>query len=419
MVDRTIAPKFVEPKKFKLPIPDTIHLSNGSRFFFLRAGNQPIVRLEFIFRAGSWFESIAGVAYFAGKMLTEGTASYTSKDIAERLDQFGAFFDVQPGFDYTNLNFHIPTKHLEKIEPILDEILFKASFPAHEFELMKQIQIQQLSINEQKNDFVASRLFRSKLFGSFPYGNVMKEEIIRNTTIDEVKNHYDQWMMGKFDLVMTGDFNLELQNSIIRFFENKLQKIHEFDPKVCIGQDLFNEYIEKESSLQSSIFMGKRSQNRNEANYGQLLLLNEVFGGYFGSRLMQNIREDKGFTYGIHSHFVTLKNDAYFVINSDVKKENKDQTVAEIKFEIDRLKNEQISKEELIEVKNYLKGSILNTLTTPFALTDKLKNIYFYDLGLDFYDQLFDVIDAATSMELQDLANMTLFSQPLSSVVVG
>ena len=419
MVDRTVAPKFVEPKKFKLPNPETIHFENGSRFFFLKAGNQPVVRLEFIFRAGAWFETAPGVAYFTGKMLTEGTTSFTSKDIAERLDQYGAYVEVHPGFDYTNLSIHIATFHLEKIIPILDEILFSPSFQDHEFELMKQIQIQQLSINEQKNDFVASRLFRSKLYGNFPYGNVMKEEIIKNTSINELKDHYERWINGRFDLVMTGDFDLKIQDSIIRFLENKLHKIHDFDPKECIGQDHFSEYIEKEASLQSSIFMGKRSLNRKDERFGQLLLLNEVFGGYFGSRLMQNIREDKGFTYGIHSHFVTLKNDAYFVINSDVKKENKDQTVSEINREIDRLKNELIKQEELSEVKNYLKGSILNTLTTPFALTDKLKNIFFYDLDSDYYEKLFDDIDAATSQDLLNLANSTLFDKSLSSIIVG
>ena len=419
MVDRTIAPDFVDPKKFKLPEPEIIHFSNGSRFFLLRAGDQPIIRLEFIFKAGSWFESSPGIAYFAGKMLTEGTSSYSSLAIAEKLDQYGAFVEVQPGFDYTNVSVHITTRHVKKIELILEELLFSASYPNHEFDLMKQIQNQQLSINVLKNDFVGSRLFRSKLYGNFPYGGVMTEENIKSATLEEVKNHYHHWMRGKFDVFLTGNFDPELQQRIIGMFEEKLLKTHDFEPKQIVEQGHFEEYLEKEKSLQSSIFMGKRCPNRTDERFGQLLLLNEVFGGYFGSRLMQNIREDKGFTYGISSHFVTLKNDAYFVINSDVKKENKDETVVEIHKEINRLKEELIGEEELLEVKNNLKGSILNTLTTPFALTDKLKNIYLYDLGQGYYEKIFDDIDGTSSQELMQLAIDVLFDQPLSTVIVG
>jgi predicted Zn-dependent peptidase len=165
--------------------------------------------------------------------------------------------------------------------------------------------------------------------------------------------------------------------------------------------------------------MGKRCINRKHALYPQLLLLNEVFGGYFGSRLMQNIREEKGFTYSIYSHLASMKDDAYFAISTDVKKETKDQTIEEILKEIEKIKSTPIGNKELIQAKNYLKGSILNTLTTPFALTEKLKNIYFYDLGVDFYDVLFDQIDAIQPNDLLHFANEHLFDQPLSSVVVG
>ena len=419
MLDRSVAPAFVEPKKFYLPDPEIVHFNNGSRFLFLNVGDQPIIKIEFIFKAGSWFESIPGVAFFTGKMLTEGTASFNSKDIAEALDQYGTFLEVHPGFDYTNLSVYIPTRHFEKIESILNEILFTPTFPDHECELMKKIQIQQLSIKEKKNDFVAYRLFRSNLYGDSPYGHVMSEESINRISRKDLLHHFTQWVEGKFDVFLTGKFDSAFQQRIIRFFENKLRETHKFEGKEFQSISHFENRIEKEESLQSSILMGKRSINRDHEKYAGLLLLNEVFGGYFGSRLMQNIREDKGYTYSIYSHMVTMRNDAYFVINTDVKKANKNQAVEEINSEIDTLKTELIGEEELFQVKNYLKGSMLNTLTTPFALTEKLKNIYFYDLGNDFYEKVFDKIDNTNNEELLELANSVLFNQPLSSVIVG
>ena len=137
--------------------------------------------------------------------------------------------------------------------------------------------------------------------------------------------------------------------------------------------------------------------------------------------LMQNIREDKGYTYSIYSHLATMKEDAFFVIKSEVKKEKWKQVLEEIHHEIDqRIKNEPVDKKELLQAKNYLKGSILNSLyLLHLNLTEKLKNIYLYDLTPDFYDRLFDTIDSTDECKLIQLANTHLFDQPLSSVVVG
>ncbi len=419
MLDRTIAPSVVEPKKFNLPVPKYIQFKNGSQFFFLNIGDQPVIKLEFIFKAGSWFESSPGIAFFAAKMLTEGTISFFSKQIAERLDQYGAFVDISPGFDYINFSVNIPTHHYRKIESVIHEILFNPTFPEKELELMKKIQIQQLSVNEKKNNFVASRLFRSKLYQGSPYGNVLTEKSIIDINTKSIGNHFDKWVKGKFDIFVTGNFDRSFQRGIIRSFEKYLSPTNKFESKDFKYSKHFDEYHGRKESFQSAIFMGKRSIGKDHKDFSQLLLLNEVFGGYFGSRLMQNIREDKGLTYGIQSHLVSMKNDAYFVINSEVKKENKDLAVEEIQNEIEKLKNELISNKELAQVKSYLKGSIINTLTTPFAITEKWKNIYFYNLENNFYDNLFDKIDQTSSEELLRLANDLLFDKPLSSVIVG
>ena len=131
IVDRTKAPEFVAPKKFKLPQPGKISLPNGSNFYFLNAGDQPVIKLEFIFKAGNWFETEPGVSFFTSKMLLEGTSSYSSKSIAHELDRYGAFVEMNPGFDYVNLSIHIPGRHLSRIETLMKEILFEPVFRAY------------------------------------------------------------------------------------------------------------------------------------------------------------------------------------------------------------------------------------------------------------------------------------------------
>jgi predicted Zn-dependent peptidase len=419
MVDRSVAPSFTAPQKFILPRPEIRHLKNGARLFSLCVGDQPVIKLEFVLRAGLRFEKNPGEAFFAAKMLLEGTTNFTSKSISESLDQYGAFVEVNPGFDYTIISIHIPTSFLDKIEQIISEILFEPTFPEDELELLKQIQTQQTRVNQQKNSFVASRIFRSRLFPNNPYGHIMDEKVIAAIGRNDVVAFYGSWMQGKFDVFLTGNFDKKTPESIIRMVEDKLEKPHMFNELEPAENIHFEEFIEKEDSLQSAIYLGNKSINRTHKKYGKILLLNEIFGGYFGSRLMQNIREDKGLTYSIYSHLASMKDDAYFVISSDVKKELKDQALDEIGKEIAEIKSELIGQKELQQAKNYLKGSILNTLTNPFAITDKLKNIFLYDLGDDFYDHLFDDIDQVDAEELRALANDILFARPLSSAIVG
>lgn len=419
MVDRNVAPPFVAPGKFRLPEPEIIKLSNGSNLYALMAGDQPVIKLEFIFKAGIRFESMPGISFCTAKMLTEGTENFDSRTISEKLDQFGAFVEVQPGFDHINLSIHITTYNFSKIEPVLADILFHPVFPQNELELLRQIQIQQIKVSEQKNSYLASRMFRGKLYPDFPYGHVITEENIGQISAEMLHTFYKEKLKGKFDIFLTGQFDDRLTSRLINLADQMLEPTHDFPPMRNLNDVFFQEVIAKEESLQSAIYMGRRCLNRNHELYPQLLLLNEVFGGYFGSRLMQNIREEKGYTYSIHSHLASMHDDAYFVIGTDVKKETAQQTLEEIGKEIGRIKSEPIGKQELVQAKNHLKGSIINALTTPFALTEKLKNICLYKLEMDFYDKLFDRIDDTNSEDLMALANEQLFSQPLSSAVVG
>ncbi len=419
MVDRSVAPAFLAPGKFQLPKPQVRTLLNGGHLYALNAGTQPVIKLEFVFRAGIRFESQPAVSLCTSRMLMEGTSSYSSAAIAGILDQYGAFAEIQPGFDYANFVLHIPTEHFARVLPVIDEILHQPVFPQHELDLLKQIQIQQIKVNEQKNSYLASRLFRSKLFPDHPYGNVVTAESIDGISAGLLEEFYKERFYGKFDIFLTGQFDaslIDLISTLPKKFEVGQTGANGY-PKI---QDVyFEEHAPKEDSLQSSIHMGRRCINRTHPDFPLLLLLNEVFGGYFGSRLMQNIREEKGFSYSIHSHVASMLEDAFFIIGTDVKIDTKDQTIDEIGKEILKIKSEPIGHAELIEARNHLKGSILNTLTTPFAITEKWKNIYQYGLGEDFYSKLFNRLDTIDEVELMAFANEQLFSQPLSLVAVG
>ncbi len=419
MPDRTIAPKFFPPNKFRLPQPEVVQFVNGSQLVLLNIGDHPVVSVEFIFRAGTWFETRIGQAFFTAKMLSEGTKLYSSAELAAKLDFYGAFIEIHPGFDYTKLALHLPVRHIEKVMSVIEEILFEPTFQVKELELMKQIQMNQLQVNLQKNGYLASKEFRSLLYTNHPYGHTPTKETIEATNQSALEEYYQNYIHGKFDVFLTGKFDEYVPVLLESIMKNRMKPVHEFHPQLAPEVGYFDHYLEKSESLQSALYMGKRCINRTHPDYPAVLLLNEVFGGYFGSRLMQNIREDKGYTYGIHSHMTHLKNDSYFVIGTEVKKETREDTLREIQLEANKLKSELIPAHELDEARNHLKGSILNSLTSPSAVADKLKNIRFYDLPDDYYSQLFDGIDTAAPKLLIELANSVLFNKPLSYVAVG
>jgi predicted Zn-dependent peptidase len=419
MIDRTVAPEFSAPRYFPLPKPNIVELKNGCRIFQLKTGNQPVLKIDFIFRSGIRFEAYSGIAYFAAKMLTEGTKNYKSEDISELLEKYGVFVDIHPGFDFIHLSLHLPTKNLEKVVKLFTEILVYPTFPESELKLLKQIQSRQLKVNEQKNSFMASRMFRQRLFKDSPYGHIMDEAAIHAIDRSAISTYFANSMLGKFDIFLTGDFEEDTLDCIVEPLQNHLTQIHPFNDLRSSKESYFEQYLEKDASVQSSIVMGRKCINRKDKYYPKLLLLNEIFGGYFGSRLMQNLREDKGFTYGVHSHIASFRDEAYFLISTEVKKEFRAEAIEEIHREIEILKTKKINHEEFTEAKNHLKGSILNTITNPFAIMDKLQNIYLYDLGLSFYAELFEQIDQATPADMQFLADELLFDNELSRVIVG
>ena len=177
--------------------------------------------------------------------------------------------------------------------------------------------------------------------------------------------------------------------------------------------------IEKHNALQSSLRLGCITIDRNNEDYIPFLVVNEILGGFFGSRLMKNIREEKGFTYGIHSSVNSLMDQTYFVISTDVKKECTKETIEEIYKEIEKLKTELISEVELKTVTSYMLGRLMNSLTTPFALMDKFKTIYFSKQKYEYYERYNNIVSNIGPEEVKAIANKYLQPEGFSKVIVG
>lgn len=422
-LDRSIAPPVQQIQKVNILKANHQSLNNGLSLYTIRAGEQPVMRLELIFEAGTKAEIHHGASFFTTKMLLEGTSKYSAGQISGFFDQYGTFIEITQTSDYLTIMLYGLTEHLSKTLPMIREIISDSIIPKKELEIQRKIALQNLKINQEKTAFVASQIFREKIFGlENAYGRSQTEASILAISQAQIKDFYLQniqnqpfkvFLSGKFDknevdLVNQHLGNIQIQNS---------KKInYTFNQYIVSNQ---KHLVEKPESVQSTIRLGRVMFNRKNPDLIRFIVTNTLFGGYFGSRLMKNIREDKGFTYGISSNLVPLSETGYLIIGTDVKKESTAQSIDEIHKEIRKLQTKRVSENELETVKNYAVGAFVGSLNTPFEIADRQKNVILDDLEEDFYEKYIERIRAVSSSDVLEMANQYLQIDDFCQVVVG
>lgn len=420
MPDRTIAPAIQAIERTEIKEAKFYNLENGLPLYYLAAGQQPVLRLEIIFHAGKWYENFPGISYFTGKMLTEGTENRSAAEVSSFFDDIGIFLEVTPGFDRVTLTLHLLRKYLAQTLPVIAEMIYQPAFRADELQNIKQIKKQRLLVDLQKTSFVAAQKFTEVVFGKqHPYGKSLDSNSIDNTSVESAKKFYHQLFDGNYELVLSGKVNEEDLNQV-SFYLGQAPKSKGNSVSISMPSYRPQEItVDKDDSLQSSIRIGMPLLNRDHPDFIELLVVNEILGGYFGSRLMRNIREDKGFTYGIHSGISCLSHSSLWAVSSDVKKEFREQTIEEVVKEIQILRNKLVPQEELDTVKNYMLGAFISQIDTPFALADKFKTIHYSNLDYQYYHRYFQKIKDISRKRVKELAQKYLVLENMSRIVVG
>jgi zinc protease len=418
MLNRSIAPDFSKIFSVDLPTPEVVRLPGEVDFVFFSGLQQEVFKLEVVFNAGKWHEPKPGLAHFTSVMLDKGTSSKSSKEIAEVLDYYGAQLEISSGYDFVSISLYGLKKFIREIFPVFVDILSDPVFSEEELELQKKIYLQNLEVNEKKNSFLASRLIRKNIFGSaHPYGDSVERNHVDAITNSDLKNYFGS-NFSLYEIYLIGNIDAkQIQWLVDQSQVLRLKKTSDKKDFVVEAGDAI-QHVPKPDSIQSSIRMGMRTINRGHKDYFSLLLLNHLLGGYFGSRLMKNIREEKGLTYGIYSSLNPFRNDCLFSIGADVDKTNVELTIYEIKKEIASLSLYQVSNGELDIAKNHLLGSIQLEIANPLSTLDKIKSVRLNQLGNEYYRTLFDAIKSAKPEELQVIAQ-TYFIHDLHQVAVG
>lgn len=422
MLNRKLAPESKQVEEIRFIEPLRQQLDNGIPVFIINAGEQELVRVEFIFHNINWDASKPLQAIGASHLVNNGTGKLSAKDIADKVDYYGAFLQTEYSADQLAVKLYTLNKHLASVLPILYQILNDSIFPEHELVIFSQNQKQSLQVNLQKNDYLARKHFAHALFGDTTYGANIEaadyDQLLRKDLLDFYSAAYQAenctiFVAGKFE-----SEEMAILNKIIgQPWKNSAASIvNKFDFDSPKGSDIV---LERPDALQSAIRMGAIGITRNHADFPGFQVLNCLLGGYFGSRLMANIREDKGYTYGIGSAVVSLKDAGYFFIATEVGADVCGSALEEIEKEINLLKTELVEQQELELVRSYMLGSMLGSLENAFSHADKFKNVYFSGLDYGYYENYIRTVKTISAETLKSLANTYLNSSEFIKVVVG
>ena len=416
---RKKAPSLREITKISLHKPQKHQLDNGIPVFEVNMGTQALLKLEIIFFAGRWYENKPLVARATARLLKEGTKHKTSAQIAEMIDFYGGSLKVVGNLDTASITLFCLSKHFETLLALVHELLTEPIFPQKEMDSYTRTAKMNLEIEQSKNDIVAYREVTAAMYGDkHPYG------------YNSTPNDYD--LLSREDLLEHFNQNYHAANCKIiisgQTSDVHLKQINElFGKSFSLGekrsvQHPLNPYKQRKiqlkipNSVQTAIRIGRVLPSRKHPDYFGVLVLNTLLGGYFGSRLMRNIREEKGYTYGIHSSIDNMLNGNYFYIGTEVGLDVTKPTLKEIYKELKCLREEPAGQEELEKLRNYLLGTILTSMDGPFNISRMVKTLVLEELDATYFQRFIDTIKTIQPEQLQALANQYFQEEDLSLI---
>ena len=424
-LNRNLAPEFKTIEKIDVIRANEQKLQNGIHVYSLSAGSQEIVKLEFIFRAGMYQQPATLIASSVNTLLETGTRSFSANEISDGIDFFGSFLELQVDQDFASVTLFSLNKYLEESLKFIEELIKYPTFPEDEFKIHISNKKQKFAINSQKVNVLARRKFSELLFGeTHPYGIDVKEQDFDRISTSELKDFFNRYYHpANCTIVASGHLPANLTDTLNRYFGGHEWKAGTGQTGVnsiaMVSNPVAKHFVERPDAIQSAIRVGRLLFNKTHPDYCKFQVLNTILGGYFGSRLMANIREDKGYTYGIGSGLTNLVEGGYFYISTEVGADVTNQTLDEIYKELKRLREELVDANELETVRNYTLGHFLRSVDGPFALADKFKSSWEFGLDYSFFDHYFKSVKEVTPKDLRDLANRYLRDEDMLECVVG
>ncbi|MCU0403243.1 MAG: insulinase family protein [Chitinophagaceae bacterium] len=430
MTDRSFPPAIHNAVEFDLSLPacSRFTLDNGVPVIAVDAGVEDVLQIEWVFEAGNCFEKSNMVAGAANHLLKNGTKSRSAFDINEQIDFYGAYLNRSCFNETALVTLHTLSKHLENVLPVVTDIFTDSIFPKEELEIFVQNSKQRLSVNLRKCDFVANREMDVLLYGKdHPYGKYSTAESLDALTREQLVAFYNEYYLnGRLVIFVAGKLPSNLAEQLNAAFGHLPLKPYlpqKNEPVFEEKNVLPNRVVRIENDpngVQGAIRLARAFPNRHHPDFQKVQVLNNLFGGFFGSRLMSNIREDKGYTYGIYSYLQNHIGPCGWVISTEAGRDVCEAAIKEVYYEMQQLREGFVDEEELLLVRNYMIGSILGSLDGPFQIIGRWKSYYLNGItdGRQYFNSAIETIKTVSPEELQVLADKWLRPEAFYEMVV-
>ena len=418
MINRTLTPELNEIDQIDFIKPSIFDISSSVKLYSMCEVPNQTSRLDLYFNAGTILGDI-GTASFVNSLLLSGTNTKTSIEINNEMDSLGAFFESSVSNENALVSIYALKENMLAVLSILKDAIENVAFLEHEVIELVNDRKQKFRIGMEKVSYLAQRTFQQKLFNHPIYGRIAEESDFENVSISTLKRfHKDHYLHGLTKVVLIGAFSTDEIDEVIDMTGNwAMDALPTFNEK-CQNEPS-KTHVNKEQTVQTAIRVGRMLFNKKDPDFIDFQILNTILGDYFGSRLMTNIREDKGYTYGIGTMVAELTEMGYFLVATEVGSDKKDATLHEIQYEFKRLQTELVSEEELQLVKNYMLGQLLKSADGPYAMMDLFLHVEPFNIGLEYYNQCIESINTITPERIKELAIKYLYWDKMTIVTAG
>ncbi len=424
MPDRSKAPAISEPSAYEIALRplERFDLKNGVPLYYVNGGPEPVMKIDWIFNAGTAYEKQTAVATSVANLIRNGTSRMSSFEISQFFEYYGAYLNSTCFAEYSVFTLSTLSKYVKDLLPVVRELFTEAIFPEHELQIYSQNSIQRMRVNLEKCEYVADREIASLLFGKKnPYGRKTEISDLENLSRDKLTSFYkENYLTGNCKIFAAGQLPDEMTTLMDNFFGDL--NIGDKRPVPEIARALAEpgktRLTVDANGVQAAIRIARPFPGRHHPDFQKGLVLNTVFGGYFGSRLLSNIREDKGYTYGIYSYLNNNYSYSSWMIATEAGTEVAEATISEVYHEMKRLTEEDVPEEELKLVRNYLIGHQLASLDGPFNIIGRWKALILNDLKEEFFYDTIRTVKTVTPADLREVAQRYLLPESFYELAV-
>lgn len=422
MLDRKIAPQTSSFKDISFPSPQVVSLKNGTNIIIFSQNNIDVVKIDLVFTGGNIECNSQWTLPSMLRMIREGSSQYNAEEIAKQLDFLGSSLNFSAQDHHSIISIKSTNRNLPDTLSLINNVIFSPIFPEDKLEIIKQRSIEDLKNMAQQVRFLAFQKFSEIIYGkNHPLGKEITPEIIAAFTANELREIHKKLIVQPSSIILSGNITQDVISSIIKIFENNNKLNDNIIRNYSTNSLCSNQFtiVNKKDAVQSCIMLGRKAPNRSEIDYIPLRIVTTLLGGYFGSRLMKNLREDKGYTYGISAGLVGKYDSAHMMIITDCDTKYAYKSISEIKKELDILTKEKVEDTELNILKNYMLSDLVKSTENSFISADYTNTLITTNAPDKYFENQVNEIKNITPDKILKIANKYLKYDDFFIVIAG